>query len=168
VDNVDPVGGIIGIAGLILAVAAFVIQSISMRRRIIIACGCLAFSFHGRVPQGWTMYPVAACGVRGRALVHAREQDGGRSGRALAQQELERPTVEASASVHPSHRALNHVPTTGTTSRRRVGLDVGAVAEHSARALVSSRAVSCGTRAYRPGCRSTDLHTHRTWASLAS
>jgi hypothetical protein len=42
------------------------------------------------------MYPVAARGVRGRALVHAREQDGGRSGRALAQQELERRTVEAS------------------------------------------------------------------------
>ena len=36
-DNVDPVGGIIGIAGLILAVAAFVIQSISMRTRVIIA-----------------------------------------------------------------------------------------------------------------------------------
>jgi hypothetical protein len=47
VDNVDPVGGIIGIAGLILAVAAFVIQSISMRRRIIIACGCLAFALIG-------------------------------------------------------------------------------------------------------------------------
>jgi hypothetical protein len=47
VDNVDPVGGIIGIAGLILAAAAFVIQSISMRRRIIIACGCLAFTLIG-------------------------------------------------------------------------------------------------------------------------
>ena len=46
-DNVDPVGGIIGIAGLILAVAAFVIQSISMRTRVIIACGCLAFALIG-------------------------------------------------------------------------------------------------------------------------
>lgn len=46
-QNVDPVGGVIGIAGLILAVAAFVVQSISLRARVMIAAGCLGLALVG-------------------------------------------------------------------------------------------------------------------------
>jgi hypothetical protein len=46
-DNVDPVSGIIGAAGLILAAAAFVITGASVRTRAIVATSCVGAAVVG-------------------------------------------------------------------------------------------------------------------------